>query len=596
MGRLSSVNSRQITLDFPIQGVRLQANENVGCSLIELVIPFKSFYGFLFSSSNPSLPLDNNNNPQSSLLKLSQPTQTSSINITNLDNGKKIRRSLFERERDSLNGEINKDGLLSSTQLQLTLSRVELDQCIRLAVNPNKLNNAWRVNSKAKSNLADKYATAFLISLNRKRITKAVDDVVSCILGNLVGAIGNNSQVIYSRDKTSKAGVLNQKLIIEFSDYLHRVGLIINEVAPANQYSGIKSYMFPTEKLESEVKLFEATVSIIAGKAVEVRGVKPIITKLIPDNTKGKPKGAMKKVKIKGKAEDVTKRMKYRHPKAYRESCLPVDAHNKIMTNHLVTLDGNYLIPYGIRIYNNGSFKLGGRFYGSTIQGLPSKDRKRILIDGERTVEPDFKGHHYCILYAEQGYQLDPVLNDPYKVDDFDRDTIKLANLSLLNANSESGFKACITKSGNPDNKRINSWYNKQLKEWQQDTVNGVKRKAPTKPDLLKGWIDNMPDHTNGTELYNAIAAKHSLIADQLGSDDMGLKLQNIDSNIMGEALLLLAGQDIPAQAVHDSIRCREKDLELVVVAMKNAYRKVTKFECVITCELTNGKETVWGI
>ena len=58
----------------------------------------------------------------------------------------------------------------------------------------------------------------------------------------------------------------------------------------------------------------------------------------------------------------------------------------------------------------------GGRFYGH-YQNLPKTDRARILIDGTRTVEPDYKAIHFSILYALEGLQF---VGDPYLVPNYE--------------------------------------------------------------------------------------------------------------------------------------------------------------------------------
>ena len=67
------------------------------------------------------------------------------------------------------------------------------------------------------------------------------------------------------------------------------------------------------------------------------------------------------------------------------------------------------------RIFNDGHFKSGGRFYRGWWQNVPKKYRKHILIDGQKTVELDYSRFHITIMYAELGlkqefdaYDIDP--------------------------------------------------------------------------------------------------------------------------------------------------------------------------------------------
>jgi len=94
------------------------------------------------------------------------------------------------------------------------------------------------------------------------------------------------------------------------------------------------------------------------------------------------------------------------------------------------------------RVFNN-DFDKGGRFYGAWWQNTPKKLRDHILIDGEPTVELDFKGFHIALLYAFEGidyFEGDPN-KDPYKVEGFGRETVKLLLQTILNADDKNEAK-----------------------------------------------------------------------------------------------------------------------------------------------------------
>ncbi len=88
------------------------------------------------------------------------------------------------------------------------------------------------------------------------------------------------------------------------------------------------------------------------------------------------------------------------------------------------------------RVFNNGRWDQGGRFYGGWWQIIPSEYRKYITINGQWTAELDYSGMHAVMLYSEVGVEL-PI--DPYDpnyngVPNASRDLIKLTFNALINA------------------------------------------------------------------------------------------------------------------------------------------------------------------
>lgn len=93
----------------------------------------------------------------------------------------------------------------------------------------------------------------------------------------------------------------------------------------------------------------------------------------------------------------------------------------------------------------NGSFELGGRFYGGWWEGIPKEFRPYIEINHQSTVELDYSGHHVRMLYAEEGLQMP---EDPYDLDGFDREDQKTAVMIILNAYEESKALRAISSEG----------------------------------------------------------------------------------------------------------------------------------------------------
>lgn len=93
------------------------------------------------------------------------------------------------------------------------------------------------------------------------------------------------------------------------------------------------------------------------------------------------------------------------------------------------------------RVFNENWFQ-GGRWYGGWWQGLPSKDRQHLHIDGKNTVELDYEYHHARLLAAAFGIELGN--EDPYIIEGFDRRLIKLAFNIMLNVDAGKSPVAAV--------------------------------------------------------------------------------------------------------------------------------------------------------
>lgn len=89
------------------------------------------------------------------------------------------------------------------------------------------------------------------------------------------------------------------------------------------------------------------------------------------------------------------------------------------------------------RVFNRGNFDCGGRFYGGWWQNVKSHVRPAITIDGQHTIEADFRGFNPAVLLAEAGQ---PIPDDPYcpivgaSAPDDLRDHAKSTLAALLNS------------------------------------------------------------------------------------------------------------------------------------------------------------------
>ena len=158
------------------------------------------------------------------------------------------------------------------------------------------------------------------------------------------------------------------------------------------------------------------------------------------------------------------------------------------------------------RVFNNGAFEQGGRFYGGWWIQIEGDYRKSITINWAPTVELDYSAMMVAMLYAKKGLTLQ---GDGYAIDGIDgtyRDLIKDTVIKLINAKG--------------------------------------RMRAPMKSELPPGWT--------WKQLQEAVKARHAPIADYFGSG-VGLELQRIDSDIAEDVMMHFVDRDILVLPVHDS-------------------------------------------
>jgi len=196
------------------------------------------------------------------------------------------------------------------------------------------------------------------------------------------------------------------------------------------------------------------------------------------------------------------------------------------------------------RIFNNNSWKDGGRFYGGWWQRIPSQYRSRIHFFGIPTSELDFSGLHINLLYLICKKEL-PSL-DPYDIDGIgtyglNRQIVKIILLHIINAKSRKSAVKSITMTINFDT---------TLYEYV----------SHNKLDYLS-FIDE-------------ILITHKSIKKYFFSGQ-GIKLQNLDA-MMAEAVINhFTNIGIPILCIHDSFVIaadKTKDLELI---MKDKFIKI---------------------
>lgn len=181
------------------------------------------------------------------------------------------------------------------------------------------------------------------------------------------------------------------------------------------------------------------------------------------------------------------------------------------------------------RNFSRGSFECGGRFYGSAVVEMPKQLRKFLQINGEATVELDFKSMHLRMLYQQKGVTdlRDDLYGDSGK---FPRNLIKMAVNMLLNAKDVMAAKRALFD----DEKCLCSW-------------------------------------EECGEVIDWVLTGHDIIKEYLGSD-MGVRLQRLDSDIAERVMLHFANLGEACFGVHDSFIVRGELEGQLRQAMHDAY------------------------
>jgi hypothetical protein len=208
------------------------------------------------------------------------------------------------------------------------------------------------------------------------------------------------------------------------------------------------------------------------------------------------------------------------------------------------------------RVFNNSSFRQGGRFWAAEYQQLNSEKRSTILINSKPVIEADFSSFHTRMLYHLEGMEC---VNDPYDLFAGDR-YLRKAVKSLMNKAINAPYKTKALYAFNNDLYKI-------TEDEQENKDNSLIIEALRRREL------------SAPKLYDIIYNAHPAIQKYIGTS-YGLTLMWYDSQIAAKVLTYFTNKEIPCLCVHDSfILPRQYGDELVGV-MKQFYVEVMKKYC----------------
>ena len=194
-----------------------------------------------------------------------------------------------------------------------------------------------------------------------------------------------------------------------------------------------------------------------------------------------------------------------------------------------------------VRIFSNGSFKEGGRFYRGWWQNVPSEYRKHMTLDGKKTAEYDFSQLNPHMIYFAYNKELGS--EDAYDrvLDGEHRDIVKQAFNAMIQAESPLNQKP----------RDIN--------------LDG----------LEMDWKD----------LRQRILDAHKPIQ-HLFFDGLGNKLQFEDSCIAESVMLHFQKMDAPALPVHDSFIMHHRYGGELEEAMRKGFHERFKSDIPVKSEI----------
>ncbi|MGQ0621533.1 MAG: hypothetical protein ACT4QA_16705 [Panacagrimonas sp.] len=207
------------------------------------------------------------------------------------------------------------------------------------------------------------------------------------------------------------------------------------------------------------------------------------------------------------------------------------------------------------RVFNNGDWNQGGRFYGGWWIGLKNREpyhfRRHITIDGKPVVEVDYSQIHPTFLYATAGVHTIErrgvrvavpgeglkVPADSYTIDGLDRGDAKTVFNTMLNVRSPKGIFQAVRNAAIEDEREDAR---------QKAQLAGIEYVEPDATHRIAAY----------TRCIQPILQAHPGIADAFGTG-IGLLLQNKDSQMAEAVMLELAGSGITVLPVHDSFIVR---------------------------------------
>lgn len=192
------------------------------------------------------------------------------------------------------------------------------------------------------------------------------------------------------------------------------------------------------------------------------------------------------------------------------------------------------------RVFNRSSLEFGGRYYGAEYQHINSRDRAKILIDGEEVVEYDYSGLHFSMLMHEEKHEI---IGDAYDVFDGNPHLRKATKLYITIAINAPNIQSADS-----------AFYEKINEEKLKTIKNEMSLMNIRAGDIRNRFIERYP------------------MAEKFFGTDQGIRLMRIDSDMATDVLMHFTEKKIPCLCVHDSFIVQKRHGEELQIVMKRVY------------------------
>lgn len=198
------------------------------------------------------------------------------------------------------------------------------------------------------------------------------------------------------------------------------------------------------------------------------------------------------------------------------------------------------------RVFSRASLRKGGRFYGAWWEGLPSKYRQYLTINGHACGEIDFRELHPRMLYMlnKRPVPDGDLYDDGWRDPDFPEYNAKKEPYLSRRKLFKTVFNATLNDEHG------------SFRLEQHDYKTG------TQFDL------NLP------KIRQILFRKHPLLK-EVHQSGIGLELQFLDAQIAERVMLALLEKDIPCLPVHDSFLVPRHQTSELVTAMRDAFAAI---------------------